>query len=48
MNRELSKMELVEGETGTGWAETGHRAKEAAALTWKAGWKIGNNRTSSE
>lgn len=27
------KMQLVQGETGTGWAETGHRAKEAAAQT---------------
>lgn len=42
-------MQLVQGETGAGSAETeGHRAKEAAAQTWKAAWETGNNEVSNE
>lgn len=48
MSRDPSKMQLVQGETGTGWAEAGHRAKEAEARTWKAGWETANNGVARE
>ena len=41
-------MQLVQGETGTALAETGHRAKEAVAETGEVGWETGNNRESTE
>lgn len=44
-----SNMQLVQGESGTGLAETGgHEAKEAVAEAWEVGWDTGNKRESSE